>query len=165
MNKITFIFAKNKYWWAVISRMIEKSEGLDFSHCAILIGDNVYESVWPKSRKMHIAKWHKTYVPYGMYSFSCDELTHYRIKAECEKKTGVWYSWFQILMIYVGIVFPFLNKYLEKVSWNGHKYLICTELCGEIAANHFGVKFEEELDNLSLRELRDCIEANIMRVS
>jgi hypothetical protein len=68
-------------------------------------------------------------------------------------------------MIYAGIICPFLNPYLEKINWNGHKYLICTELCGEIAANNFGVKFEEELDNLSLRELRDCIEANIMRVS
>jgi hypothetical protein len=165
MHKVTFIFAKNKKKWAFISRIIEKSEGLDFSHSAILIADTVYESVWPKSRKMNIKDWYKTYVPYGMYSFSCDELTQYRVKSQCESRTGIWYSWFQILMIYAGIICPFLNPYLEKINWNGHKYLICTELCGEIAANNFGVKFEEELDNLSLRELRDCIEANIMRVS
>ena len=161
VNKVYFLLAKNPAWWAIGARIIEKIEGIEFSHSAVMIDNVVYESVWPKSRKMNFLEWSNHYKAKFIFGFDTTEENIELVKMDCEEQMGKEYSIIQLIAIWLGIVFPFFNSWLEKRRWNGQKYLICTELCSDIAFNHFEVGFTQELDNVDLTELKSALEKKV----
>ena len=63
--KVYVLFADHKKWWALGSWVLKWVEKVPFSHTAILLADDhstyVYESKYPKGRRVHLMEWLKTY--------------------------------------------------------------------------------------------------------
>jgi hypothetical protein len=161
--KIYAVFCSNKSKWMKGGELIKWAEDISFSHCAVFIEDEhgrteVYESVWPKSRKMPMEKWLEHYKVEEIYDFHVVDETMFRgIKLYLRGKLRRWYSTFQLFWIGIGLFIKPLNKFISKKPVNGSKHLICTELTGDVFKRFYGAKWDESTDTLSLRDTRDEI--------
>ena len=154
MDKIAFCFAKPRSKWAIGSYILRWACGTKFSHCAIYIDGFMYESVWPKSRKIYFTEWDKKYSLEFWYPILLNENRVSLIKQDLEEmvEEDRGYSVFQLFVIGLGFVNASLNKFLSRIHWNGKEHQICTELMADIMQNHFNYDFKQNLDNISLQE-------------
>lgn len=158
MGDVTFLFCKKISKWALFKYLIMCGERLDFSHAALLIDGWVYESIFPLSKKSPLGGWLLTYEIVETYKFEVPLENVDLIKLDCEELMGKRYSQFQIVLVALSLLSKSIENYFSRIKWNGRKFLICTELAGDIAFNHFDISFGgEQIDNLGLRELRDGI--------
>lgn len=160
--KIYAAFVKNPNPIMIGARAIEWAEKIDFSHTAIILEDNdglieVYESVWPKSRKMPMSKWLAHYRLKHIYKFEAvDEKQFLEMKQFLNDRIGVFYSVWQLVVIGLTFIAP-LEKLLTGRVVNGSKRLICTELVGDFFIKFFDCKWFEPTDTISLTETKDEI--------
>ena len=103
--RIYAAFVKNPSKIMIGARAIEWAEKIDFSHTAIILEDNdglieVYESVWPKSRKMPMSEWLCHYRLKHLYKFDVsDENKFSEMKQFLNDRIGVFYSVWQLVVI------------------------------------------------------------------
>jgi hypothetical protein len=160
--KVYILFAENRAWWAVGSHLLKWVEKTNFSHVAVMLTDDygtwVYESQAPQGRRVTLMEWLKKYKIVD--SVLLDE--HFK-KGTHEyyylyRQTQVPYSFFQLVLIGLGI----LNKaLLERNKWlevNGHKAAICTELVGNFLRVAYGVELGKSADLLGLQDIRNLVD-------
>lgn len=162
--KATAIFCKSKSKWMHGGKLLMWAEKIPFSHAAVLIEDQhghqvVYESVWPKSRKMTLKEWEKHYQCVESYSFPIASMSDlHQMKFFMKSKLNKWYSVLQLAWIGVGMFINPLEKIVSTRPVNGSKHLICTELTGDFFAKFYGCKWLESTDTISLTETRNEIQ-------
>ena len=154
MSKISFCFARHRKWWSFGSKFLMWADKSKFSHTSIYIDGFVYESVWPKARKIPFQEWDKTYSLEFWYPIFMDESKVDEIKRDLEELILLdrGYSIFQLAMIGIGLLNKGLDKLISKIHWNGKEHQICTELVAYVMTQHFRYEFGQDLDNVSLRE-------------
>lgn len=151
------VFVSNKRKLFFGDDIIKLVEGIKFSHCAIILEDKdgttfVYESVWPRSRKINFIDWGKHYQIEEMFQFEVKSYQKFTaMKIYLESKLRVWYSTLQLFIIALAYVEAF-KKLFTFGSVNGSKYLICTEIVGDFFAKFYDAKFSEPTDTIDLRE-------------
>lgn len=156
------VFAKNPSKAMIGARAIEFAENINFSHAAIFLEDqfgfvNVYESVWPKSRKIKLNKWLRKYKIIYIYSFPIrDHYEFLEMSFFLNSKTNIMYSVFQLFVIFLSFFSP-IEKLISGRVVNGSKRLICTELVGDFFERFFQCKWNEPTDTISLTETRNEI--------
>lgn len=154
--KIRFLLAKNPSPLAIGGDFIQWVEKVSYSHCAILIEASgiaiVYESLWPKSRKVSFDKWLEKYEIVQMYSFDVPENKVKPLVEDLESLVSRFYSVPQLVLIGLSL----LNDWFERISraWilNHRKGLICTELVAIILSSYFTTQFSESLDRVGLKD-------------
>lgn len=166
--KVYAVFCSNKNPLSLGGKLLRWAEKITFSHCAVLLEDAsghsvIYESVWPKSRKMNFEKWLDYYKIEEIYQFpipgrnSDAGSTYLGMKFYLKGKLRKWYSIRQLFWIGVGLFIKPLSKAISSNKINGSKHLICTELQGDFFKHFYGAKWNESTDTISLVETRDEI--------
>jgi len=158
---MTILLAKPLNKLLIGSRFIQWCEGVEFSHCAILIDGYVYESVYPKFRKIDFGEWLNHYEVIEMYSL--DNANNQAIKEMGESWIGNEYSLLQLVVIGLGLIFDSFNLYVSKIHWNGTKKSICSEFVARVLAGFYGVTFSESMDTIGLREIKTILEEKRIR--
>jgi hypothetical protein len=148
-----FLLSRRKSSLSIGSKIIMWAEKTNFSHSAILINGFVYEAVFPKARSISFVEWSRHNQVVHLYApITCPEQI-VKIEKELSEWVGYRYSVIQVFIIGLGLVKKSWDRILSRLHLNGRKYLICTELCGEVLQNNFGVTFDEKLDTLSVRDV------------
>lgn len=157
---VSYHFAKKIKGFKAGGRFIAWAQGTEFSHCATEIIQSkgaasfIYESVFPKSRKLPIQEWLQTYQPVESYYIEVlDPNEQARIFSAAESNVGKRYSLLQLVGIGIGLVFQVAQKALDKLSINSKKFLICSEFMSEIQKAQ-GAKFSDSSDSIDLLEVR-----------
>lgn len=114
----------------------------------------VYESVWPKARKISFDDWLKHYDIVHMYSFDLPEDKVKPIVDELDQMTGRWYSVPQLFLIGFGFIFGWFERISVGWKLNNSHQLICTELLAIIIKRHTPVGFFESLDRVGLVDVQ-----------
>lgn len=155
-------FSKKKSGITIGSKLIMYVEEISFSHVSIEVNGHVYESVWPKSRKISLSNWEKKYQSVETVEIETTLFQDDLLEQDMSEMIGVRYSIMQLFWIGVGILFEPISAYISERNLNGSRFLICTEFVGSILENHFDVEFKEQKDMLSVgdvykyaKELRD----------
>jgi hypothetical protein len=146
----------NMKWWAILSPIISYLDKYPASHSWIEIDYHgqtwIYESIWPRSRRVLLDEHRKTYKLTKMWelpvNYSSIIYTHY-----LEERKNIKYSFLQIITIGIGLFIRPFNSYFESVGLNESKHLICTELCAYFLKDLYDVEFTESLDTIGLRDL------------
>jgi hypothetical protein len=152
----SIVFAKHRNPLMFLSKVIQIIEKLPFSHCAIVCDGFVYESKWPKSRKIELELWLKEYEI--VKSIDAD------VKKEALEEwflivKNTPYSISQLFIIAFTYLSAPLKLAVEKMRFNGSKAFICTEMVGMFLEDFYFYKFKESPDTISLRDvLKACSE-------
>jgi hypothetical protein len=161
--KIYAVFASNRRPLAIGGKLLQWAECIPFSHCAVMLEDEygtvtVFESVWPKSRKIKIEEWLDHYKIEESFDFPIHDIIMYRgLNLYLRGKLRRWYSTLQLVWIGIGLFIKPLNKVISKTKVNGSKHLICTEMTGDVFKRFYGASWNESTDTISLTETRDEI--------
>lgn len=151
------ILAKNTLWYGFFDDLLVWAEQTDFSHVAIEIDGYIYESVFPKSKKIKKSEWLKKYAVIREYSYNIPEEMVQYYKSYIEQQLlGKPYSKLQILAIGLGMLSFAFDKFISKKSLNNHSYLICTELVGRVLMRMYQIMIED-IDTLGLKETEGYI--------
>ena len=150
----------NHMWWAYLSKVIRFLDGKDSSHCEILqvLEDGTtffYGSIWPLSRRATYDEFVKHYqimsttelFPTAMHT---DHTANYYLQNEMGKN----YSFVQIFLAGLKIIFKSITSMFNDMNVNATKYLICTELCGNFMRDVCGFSFDKPTDLLTISELK-----------
>lgn len=154
MTKI--VFARHRNPIMFLSKVIQIVEKLPFSHCALVCDGFVYESKWPRSRKIELSLWLKEYEIIESFETKVDKdnLDSWFLIV---KDTP--YSIAQLLIIAITYLSAPLKLVIEKIWFNGSKAFICTELVGMFFEDFYFYKFNESPDTISIRDvLKTCNE-------
>lgn len=158
IKTVSFLFAARKNPLSIGCFLLRWFEAIPFSHCAVEIDGFVYESVFPKSHAVLAIDWYETYDLIYHKTIKVDDMTANRIKSYLRRNMmGKWYSFGQITAMFIGMTVNGLSSYIKKTTWNGSKYLVCTELVAKVAHRYFGVEFDQKLDTISLTEAYEKI--------
>ena len=148
---VKILYSKREGIYSLGSRVIMAAQGLPFSHVsiAVKIGNNpfeVYESVWPKSRKISYKEWLTHYKLVSSHELpEVDD----KLQLVLEAMVGKTYSVSQLVVIYFNMFFSKLDS-----SWvNGSRKLICTELSAIFMFKAYGTIWSKALDMISLRDI------------
>lgn len=157
---LTYHFAKRIKGIKIGAKLIEWGQNTKFSHCAVEIiehpeGDAwIFESVYPKARRVPLGEWLKTYKPVESYSFIIDDpILAQNIKNKLYANLHKPYSVLQLVVIGVGIALKLLEKAINKITLNAKKYSICSEYMAEVQAEQ-GAKFDESVDLIDLLDVQ-----------
>jgi hypothetical protein len=157
---VGYHFVKKIKGFTIGGRFIAWAQGTKFSHCSTeIIKDKgsasfIYESVFPKSRKLPLQEWLQTYDPVESYYLEVvDPDEQARIISAAERNVGKRYSILQLVGIGIGLVFQLAQKALDNLSINSKKFLICSEFMSEIQKAQ-GAKFSDSSDSIDLLEVR-----------
>ncbi len=137
---------------------IKKSEGVDFNHVAILDEDHfVYESVWPKSRRIEYGKWINLFRIVRIYEIQLSANDYHDFIFECKYNLGIKYSVFQCILIWIinsyrGLV----QKIIESIQWNGRTAMICSEMVARPLSKVLKYDFKMDLDVVGLDEIENA---------
>jgi hydrogenase maturation factor len=158
---VTIHFAKRIKGVNVGARLIEWAQDTNFSHTAIELletpeGESwVFESVYPKSRRLAKKDWIKKYESVESYSFIIDDpKVRYEMRETLYKNLNVPYSIGQIILIGVGLAIKMIEKLINKITLNAKKYMICSEYSSE-ALFVLGAQFKDSSDLIDLLDCRD----------
>ena len=133
MKKVSTIFCNPRAWWKQLgSAVIIWGDKSPSSHTAILVEDEngswVYESVFPKSRKLPYHEWLRIYKPVESFSFDVDEsLVDYSYLI-LDGLVDKYYSIGQLVFILLTNTFGWLDRALNFAVINHERGLICTEM-------------------------------------
>lgn len=146
----------NTKWWALLTPVIVYLDRYPASHSWIELDYHgqtwVYESVWPRSRRISKQEHAKIYKTIKMWELpmrhKAVSITHY-----LEERKHIKYSLLQLVIIAFGLFSKPFNRYFEAMGLNESKHLICTELCAYFLRDFYDVEFRESLDTIGLRDL------------
>lgn len=163
--KISFIYAFNPSPAAIGAKIIRYVQNTDVSHSAIMItvGDNnhIYESIWPRSRKIKFEDWSHKYQIKRTYTFEVPEHLQANILIDLEDMMGKIYSIPQILLILFTTSCKLFGKVARHWILNGRHELICTEIQGMIIEEYTVLDFNESLDGVDLND----VESKVIKLS
>lgn len=161
--KVSFIFCNATTWWKLPgAALIRWADSSPANHMAIMLetytGQNVYESVIPKSRKISTFAWGKEYSVVQTFTFEVPAHLHFIVREWLESQVGKKYSISQLALIALTVLAP-VNKLLNWSILNHDKYLICTELCSRFMEEFMGLQVKESHDKISVSDMiRICKE-------
>lgn len=154
---MNFLFAKPRNKLLIGSWIIRKTEGLDFSHCAILENNTIYECVFSGVREINYCDWLNKYELVEAYEGSNLTKDQMLLFMDAHKDAaGDPYSFTQLFFIWIGIVFTWLSVSIGRTEVNGRKAWICSEYVGLVQSILFGYKFEKKFDMLRLKDVRSA---------
>lgn len=142
---------------SVAVKAIEKSEGTDFNHVAILLNGFVYEAVFPRARKISKYDWDKLFRTIRTYEIELNELEYRLFLEQMLAQHGKPYSVFQCAMIWLSNSVGVLERFIERIVWNGNKALICSEFVARPLIKAKDFKFENEPDTVGMDEIETCL--------
>lgn len=156
---VRFLFCNSKTWWKQPgSALIRKVDGSDSSHFAVeLITFTeriVYESVFPRARKIEKTEWAKHYSVTAYYDFEVPSYMQYKVKDWLESIVGIHYSVPQLLLIALCVLKP-LNKLLNWAILNHQQALICTEVGSRFLERFTHIKIKESHDKIGVWDMRE----------
>lgn len=156
--RIHFLFAINRNWLLFGAKLIAWAEKLPCSHFAIGVeyGDSfwVYESVFPKSRKIPYSKWVTKYNITHRFQYTVPlNFDQSKLYSWLESQLNKWYALDQILLIGITLLNSVADKISNKFVLNGAKYLICTEIGSRFAEKFMGYKMKESHDKVRLADM------------
>jgi hypothetical protein len=157
--KIHFVFCYNISWYAFLSPIFSRLEGLvRISHFAIILENEfgkktVYESVFPRTRKIDFDEWKKKYEMRKLFTFGGPREKQFEVFEWLEAQKGKHYPFSQLFFI----LFAMINKCFENISFgwvlNGSQWLICTELGSRFIDKFFVTDVKESHDRIGLRDM------------
>lgn len=165
MSKVTILCCENTEWLHKIGVWsIEKSEGTNFNHVAILMVDDfgvhwVYEAVFPRVRKIRYHDWLKKFKIIKSYEIPLDDYESFRFQTTAKTLLGKPYSIFQCFLIGLSNSIGALENFIERTIWNGNKALICSEYVATCIVAAIGYQFKNQLDSVGMDEIEECLNA------
>lgn len=136
---------------------IKKSEGTDFSHFAVLDYQQVWESVFPRSRRIKLKDWFTHYKLVKIYEIEATTEQHSEFFKIVTANTPKDYSVFQLFLIWCSNTIGVLEHYLNFLLWNGNKALICSEYIAEPINKVFGYDFKKSIDLVGMDEVEAAL--------
>ena len=140
----------------IMGKFIEWIDGVPFTHVSILVENidekMIYESVFPRSKKVSVEDWKKHYKLKYIYQLPSVDVK--LATSLLEEMRGKEYSIFQLILIAVARAFNRFQRYFGN-NINGTKRLICSELVAEFIQKSYNVDFKENIDFISLKDVWD----------
>jgi hypothetical protein len=162
--KVRVCFGYNTAWYAILVPIIKYFDRFPASHSWIEIETDLYlyifESVWPKSRRVSKNFHTKTYKTVREFELKIPDHVSpvgviYWLQERIHEKP---YSFLQLIVILFQNIFPVLVKPLAKAYVNGKRADICTELCANFLNTFYQEPLKESTDVIGLRDLyRMCL--------
>ncbi len=155
---VRFMFGNPTAWWKQWgSKLIRKVDGSPASHFAIAVfspssPDFVYESVFPRFRKIRYDEWLKEYKLVKKVDFVVPKNLEFAVNDWLQMMIGVPYSVPQLALIAISLLGP-LKKALNWAILNHKRALICTEV---------GSRFIEAFTHIEIKESHDNVGVNDM---
>lgn len=158
--KAYVVFARPKPWWMFLDDIFMWVEKTNFSHVAIVLEDIdhgkhwVFESRWPKGRKIALGKWLQDYKVVSLElidnNFNRYSNHYYDLIRMTEKP----YSFSQVLTIGWGLLFKAGGSKDWFLEVNGNKAKICTELVSVFLNKVYGVELKKSPDMVGLYDVK-----------
>lgn len=138
----------------LLSWLIMKTQGTNYSHVAIRAGGYVYESHWPFSRKVALDAFKQDNIIVLSKMISFDKNDGTRIKKFLESQLGRIYSVSQIFAILFEVLkLPFKLKYAD----NNHTRLVCTEMIYLFYQEFMSGEYNHDSDMVDLIEIYSIV--------
>jgi hypothetical protein len=138
--KFAVVYSYRKLPGSAVVRWVQ---GTDFSHVSILVtsedGQFIYESVWPKSRKIEFKEWAKHYIITKIVTLPTPPHPPY---AEYKLNELLWkpYSIAQLVAIFFTNAF----KLFYKPDINGSMKLVCSEYVARFLETVYSVEIPDD---------------------
>ena len=151
LNGTYIVFGKRRNPLMVLSFLIRFINKTPYSHCGVLITKNgdesfVYESTMPKSKMTPYKEWLKNYK-----LVECIWIPINEDPVEfLESKLGINYSFKQLFLIGLSMVFYPIFKYFKPSTVNGMKELVCAEFVALFLEAFTYYRFDKTNDFVSL---------------
>lgn len=129
--------------------------------------EHVYESLFPKSRKLPISEWLKDYKIIKQHQFFVPNHLQYKVLEWLEGTVNIRYSVEQIFFIGLCILFKPLDYLLNTAVINHKKALICSETGSRFVDRFIYFKILESHDKIGVRDMEvisESLEDKIMWV-
>lgn len=141
MIELRVVFSKNRHWWALGSRFLMWVEGVPFSHVSLslfipggyMYEPQIFESVYPRSRKITYSEWIKKYHPVKEFEFTVGNEA-YEMFSKLHNLLDRKYSVWQLVKIGMQLIAKGFNKSLFSKDWGCEKHQICTEFVARVFA-------------------------------
>lgn len=159
--KVSFVFAKNTAWWAILSPLIAYVSKTDFSHSAILVEydekKEIFHSEWPMGRCDSLEKWLKIYDIQHIFTVEipADSDLIPKILYWLRKEVRKPYSLYQLILILIYKKFPWSRFYLYKKVVNGDYSDVCSEFVASFIERFFTFNFRKSDDLIDLNDVFD----------
>lgn len=160
------ICSKSKRKFNPLGKLIEKEEGLGFSHFSIgVIYEGQFlisEAVYPHPRFISLNDWLKINEPVFIFR---KEIKNQALmfKMLCWMAitcTSSFYSLAQLILIYIGKKFPSLKAWSSTVKLNHERGLICCEYIIYFLRTFFDFSIDKSEDSIGLKEPFDELMAS-----
>lgn len=160
------VCANNKGWLHYpVVKGIQKTEGVNFNHVAFITEFNfAYEAVFPRARKVHLAKWHTLFEIVKTYEYHIEHNQYAKVLEQIQSQVGRPYSVWQCAMIYFAQSISFLQKKIESTVWNGKKALICSEFVAYPLQQITGIQFNQGIDSIGMDEIKEAMESTAHKI-
>lgn len=149
---LKIVLCKPVAWYKFFDDLLMYFDGTDFSHVAIEFDGYIYESVYPRSRRIKKDEWLKHYMIVREYQHTIPIEYKSVYKSYLEMFLFRKYSQGQIMAIGLGFVNKVFEKLFNKELANKDKYLICTEYACYVLMKIYNVMIED-IDTISLKEI------------
>jgi len=156
--ELFIICSKSKKLFNPLGKVIEKEEGLGFSHFSIAIAYEgaivVSEAVYPRPRFISLEDWSKLNEPVFMFrkEVKNQNLMFQMMAWMAITCTTASYSLSQLILIYIGKVFPKLKDWSASVKLNHEHGLICSEYIIRFLNKFFGLEITKSEDSIGLKD-------------
>lgn len=161
--EILVICSKSRKLFNPLGKLIEKEQGLGFSHFTIALiyeGQIVLsEAKYPRPRFVSLNDWLKLNEPVFVFRKEVkNQLLMFKMMAWmsilCTKS---FYSIAQLVLMYIAIKIPSLKKWSETVKLNHENGLVCSEYIIEFLEEFFDLEIKKSKDSIGLREPFDAL--------
>jgi hypothetical protein len=167
---VKFYFADPLVWWKKPGNLLLKiGDEVSAGHFAIGLEtygeEQVYESVFPRSKKSPISEWLTHYKIVKQYQFYVPQHLQYKVLEWLEGYLNVRYAVEQILFIALCILFTPIDLLLRTAVLNHNKALVCTELGSRFIDRFFHFMIKKSHDRIGLNDMfrfSDCLEDKVM---
>jgi len=156
--EVLILCSKSKKKFNPLGRLIEKEEGLGFSHFSIGILFEgqflISEAVYPRPRFISLKEWLKLNEPMFVFrkEIKNQSLMFKMMAWQAITCTASFYSIAQLVLIYIGKLFPSLKNWSETVKLNHERGLICCEYITFYLRTFFDFSIDKSDDSIGLRE-------------
>jgi hypothetical protein len=126
-HKVIIAFSNPKAWHLKLgARLIQFADKTPFSHVALIVqeasGVTVFESVFPRSRKIAYLDWVKRYSIEDSFIVEAENIDI------LESLVGKFYSLDQLVLILITNLFGWVDRVFNYAILNHERGLICTEV-------------------------------------
>lgn len=161
--EILVICSRSRKLFNPLGKLIEKEQGLGFSHFSIaIIYDGqilVSEAKYPRPRFVSLNDWLKLNDPVFIFRKEVkNQLLMFKMLSWMSILcTRTFYSIAQLVLIYLAIKVPTLKKWSETVKLNHDNGLICSEYIIEFLEEFFEFEISKSTDSIGLKEPFDAL--------